>query len=57
MNTKDDHLSRRNFLKHSTLGAVGLGLGFKGFESLQWAIGADEQPSIIEKSRVIAVKN
>ncbi len=32
-------------------------MGFKGFESLQRAIGADEQASIIEKSKVIAVKN
>ena len=44
-------------MKHSTLGAVGLGLGFKGFKSLQWAIGADKQLPIFDKSRVIAVKN
>lgn len=56
MDTKDNHLSRRIFLKHSALGVVGFGLGIKGLDSLQQAFGADSQPSSVEKSRVIAVK-
>ncbi len=57
MDMKAHHLSRRNFLKHSALGAVGLGLGLGGPDGLPWAIGEDNQPSTIEKSRVIAIKS
>ncbi len=58
MDTKDNHFSRRNFLKHSALGVVGLGMGIGGLEGLQqWAIGSDRQPSGTEKSRVIAIKS
>ena len=53
----DKQLSRRHFLKHTALGAVGFGLGIGDFGSLRWAIGSDRQSSIIEKSRVIAVKD
>ncbi|NUN24605.1 MAG: DUF362 domain-containing protein [Candidatus Jettenia caeni] len=57
INTKDIHFSRRNFLKHSALGIAGFGLGLKGFEGLQWAIGADNQASPGDKSKVIAIKS
>ncbi|MDN3513062.1 MAG: DUF362 domain-containing protein [Candidatus Brocadia sp.] len=53
----DNQLSRRHFLKHTALGAVGFGLGIGDFGSLRWATGSDRQSSIIEKSRVIAVKD
>lgn len=53
----DNHFSRRNFLKHSILGVAGLGLGFRGFHGLQWAIGEDKQLPSAEKSSVIAIKN
>ncbi|MDR4509664.1 MAG: DUF362 domain-containing protein [Candidatus Brocadiaceae bacterium] len=57
MNTEFKHCSRRKFLKHTALGVAGFGIGFSGFESLQWAIGSDKQPVTVEKSRVIATRN
>lgn len=57
MDKKGNHLSRRNFLKHSVLGVAGFGFGFGGFEGLQWAIGSDTQTSASEKSKVIGIKS
>lgn len=57
MDTKDANLSRRNFLKHSALGMVGLGAGIGGFDGLQWALGSDILPAPAEKSKVVAIKS
>ncbi len=57
MDTKDNNLSRRNFLKHSALGMVGFGAGIGGFDGLQWAIGSDMQPAPAGKSKVVAIKS
>jgi uncharacterized protein (DUF362 family) len=56
MNAKDNHLSRRDFLKHTALGVAGAGIGIGGFKNLQVALGADEALPSFGKSRVIAVK-
>ena len=56
MNTKDNHLSRRDFLKHTALGVAGAGVGMSGFRNLQAAFGAVESLPFFDKSRVIAVK-
>ncbi len=57
MHNKDNHLSRRDFLKHTALGVVGAGIGINGFRNLQTVFGADDQLPSFDKSRVIAVKN
>lgn len=57
MDTKDPHLSRRNFLKQTALGAAGLGLGLGGLDGLPRVIGGENQPSPIQKSQVIAIKS
>ena len=57
MHNKDNHLSRRDFLKHTALGVVGAGIGISGFRNLQVAIGTEGQLPSFDKSRVIAVKN
>lgn len=54
---KRRNLSRRSFLKHSALGAAGLGLGLGSATGLRRVIGADAQQFPSEKGRVIAVKN
>jgi len=58
MSTKDSHFSRRDFLRHTVIGTVGVGMSLSGLNSLQTAIGSDESPSPPhDKSKVIAVKN
>ena len=57
MSTKDSHLSRRDFLKHTALGVVGAGIGINGFRNLKAAFGADDQLPSFDRSRVIAIKN
>lgn len=57
MATKKTTISRRRFLKHSAMGAVGLGMGIGCLNGLKWAIGAESPPSTTTKSRVIAIKN
>ena len=57
MSTKDNHFSRRDFLKHTALGVVGAGIGINGFRNLKAAFGADDQLPFFDKSRVVAVKN
>src|SRR5574337_1037187 len=56
MTAKDNHLSRRDFLKHTALGVAGAGVGINGFKNLQAAFGAVESLPFFDKSRVIAVK-
>src|SRR3972149_5366615 len=56
MNAKDNHLSRRDFLKHTALGVAGAGVGINVFRNLQVAFGADESLPSFDTSRVIAVK-
>ena len=57
MSIKDNHLSRRDFLKHTALGVVGVGIGVGSFGSLKAVRGNDEQLPAFDKSRVIAIKN
>ena len=57
MNAKDNHLSRRDFLKHTALGVVGAGIGINGFRNLKAAFGADDQLPSFDRSRIIAIKN
>lgn len=57
MSTKENHFSRRDFLKHTALGVVGAGIGMNGFRNLKAAFGADDQLPSFDKSRVVAVKN
>ncbi|OQY97958.1 MAG: hypothetical protein B6D35_13830 [Candidatus Brocadia sp. UTAMX2] len=57
MDTKNNDLSRRNFLKYSAFGIAGLGAGIGGFEGLQWAIGSDIPSSASKKSTVVGVKS
>ena len=57
MSTKDNHFSRRDFLKHTALGVVGAGIGMNGFRNLPAAFGADEQLPSFDKSTVIAIKS
>src|SRR3989339_109250 len=56
MNAKDNHLSRRDFLKHTALGVAGAGVSMSGFRNLQAAFGAVESVPSFDTSRVIAVK-
>ena len=56
MSNKDNHISRRDFLKHTALGVVGAGIGVNGLSNLHVALGADGQMSSFDRSRVIAVK-
>jgi uncharacterized protein (DUF362 family) len=56
MSNKDNYLSRRDFLKHTALGIVGVGIGIEGIRGLRIANGDDKQASSFMKSRVIAVK-
>ncbi len=51
------NLSRRSFLKHSALGAAGLGVGLSSAAGMRRVIGADAHQFPSEKGRVIAVKN
>lgn len=57
MDTKNNNLSRRNFLKHTALGIAGYGVGMEGLEAVQWAIGSDIRSASAEKSKVVAVKS
>lgn len=57
MGREDNHPSRRDFLKYTTLGVVGTGIGMEYLGSLQSAFGSDEQSPATYKSKVIGVKN
>lgn len=56
MGNKDNCLSRRDFLKHATISAVGIGMGVGSFHGLRIAGSDDNQAPASTKSRVIAIK-
>jgi len=54
---KNNHFSRREFLKCTAIGAVGLGTGIKGIGDLSVAFGEEKLTWLLSpKSRVISVK-
>ncbi|MBM4054351.1 MAG: DUF362 domain-containing protein [Planctomycetes bacterium] len=57
MDFTNNHFSRRDFLKHTTIGAVGLGIGSAGINGLKNVLGADPVPDVKRKSTVVAVKD
>lgn len=58
MNLKNNHFSRRDFLKNAAMiGAVGVGIGAMGINGFREAFGADSDTDMPSKSRVIAVKD
>ncbi|NUN24218.1 MAG: DUF362 domain-containing protein [Candidatus Jettenia caeni] len=56
MGVKDSYLSRRDFLTHTALGIIGVGIGMEGFRGLQLAHGDDNKLSTPARSKVISVK-
>ena len=50
MSNKDNHISRRDFLKHTALGVVGAGIGVNGLSNLHAALGADGQMSSLTEA-------
>ncbi|OHB93271.1 MAG: hypothetical protein A2Z57_11660 [Planctomycetes bacterium RIFCSPHIGHO2_12_39_6] len=57
MRTKNDNLSRRNFLKQVAIGAIGAGIGVRGLGNVKIVSGGNEQLPGFDKSNVIAVRN
>ncbi|MCF6149841.1 MAG: DUF362 domain-containing protein [Candidatus Kuenenia sp.] len=57
MGFTNNHFSRRDFLKHTAIGAVGIGIGSIGINGLREAIGADSVPDEKKRSTVVAVKD
>lgn len=57
MDLKNNHFSRRDFLRNAAMGAVGVGIGAMGINGFRETFGADSDTDMLSKSRVIAVKD